>query len=71
MVKPWIVKEMDRKLIVIYDVVSVHLNLVANYNITKSPKPAARLSIIQLNSLVQKQINIAKRIYDKISKYSR
>ena len=43
--------------------------MVANYDITKSSKPA-RLAIIQLNSLVQKQINIAKPIYDEISKYS-
>ena len=38
-------------------------------DITKSSKPA-RLAIIQLNSLVQKQINMAKPIYDEISKYS-
>ena len=41
----------------------------ANRDITKSSKPA-RLAKIQLNSLVQKQINLAKPIYDEISKYS-
>ena len=59
---------MDKKLVVICDVFSVRLNLVANYDITKSSKPA-RLAIIQLNSLVQKQINMANPIYDEIYKY--
>ena len=45
----WIVKEMDRKLVVICDVFSVLTAFKpANYDITKSPKPT-RLAIIQLN----------------------
>ena len=62
---------MDKKLNVICDVFSVltaFKPIVANYNITKSPKPAARLAIIQLKSLVQKQIT---NLSIKISKYSR
>ena len=54
---PWIVKKLDRKLAYVCDVCWRRLNLVANYDITRSSKPA-RLAIILLNMLVQKQINI-------------
>ena len=37
---------------------------------TYNGKYKSRLAIIQLNSLVQKQMNLAKPIYDEISKYS-
>ena len=60
---------MDRKLVDICDVFNVLTAFKPNYDISKSSKPAC-LAIIQLNSIVQKQINIAKPIYDEISKYS-
>ena len=45
------------------------MNLVANYDIIKSSK-SARLAIIQLNCLVQKQIIMTKPFYHEIFKYS-
>ena len=62
-VKPLIVKEVD-----FYPLVSRVLNLVANYDITKSSKTAC-LAITQPNILVQNQIHLTTPFYDEISLY--
>ena len=67
----YIVREVDRKLVVKCDVSNVqicNLPIVANYEIT-NPYKATLLAIIPLNILTQKQINLTTLLFYETSKY--
>ena len=66
MVEPWMVEEVDRKLVVTCDVVSNWLQIITILN----SQITALLATIKLKILTLKQINLITSFYLEISNYS-